>query len=787
MTTAILFLLYAAVVAGIGGAAIGLGRPLSRSAFAAVFGLPLLFLLPGFFTATTPLPADHSLLIWPWHVLAGPPARNANLNDLAMQMAPWAKAVRLAYKNLELPLRDRWNGCGTPLAANGQSAAFSPFTLLGLIVPLARAATLTGALKLALTLAGMWLWLRELRLSNGAALFGAVSFSFSMTMIPWLFFPHTAVICFWPLALFAVELLRDRSASARAFPLLVLIFALWPLGGHVESVALGSLFIGLWLAGRATLRSLPDTPRLAARILAAGLLALGFDAFALLPQALAIRASNRFILVAHPFWARDFSFLPRANFWHGGLLTPLFPRLFGDEITAPMIPGGAGSFPEMALGAFGLVGWVAALSILRPGSRRDRNSLALLAPMIFGFGAAIGLWPFAEISGAIPLLRLMTPLRFFSLLSIGGTALAAFEADRLARDLRSGGRSWLFPPMLAIALAGLASIAFPRVASLHAATGGWPSERHAWIFSVAVLLAAAATFALFGLRRARAELLPAGLAVLAAAALFGEGLRIYRFQPIEMLFPETPLVRFLKSQPGPFRVAGEGATLFPNSNVFAGVEDVRTHDPVERREYVDFLNTACGYDPAGYFKTLRDVNAPALDFLNVRYLVSSPGRSSPGPKWKSAYSGADGTVFENSQAFPRVFPADPSATLAISRYRESTNRVAFHSRAPGNRLVLAEASLVQDGGWSARDEAGRKLSVTRVRGPSPGARAFGLAGGPFLGVAIPPGDHDLFLDYSPPGFCMGAWISLSALLFAAGSAAVLTRRGRASLPRGESP
>lgn len=774
MTSAVLLLLYTATVAAIRAAAIGLRRPLSRSAFAAVLGLPLLFLLPGFFTATTPLPADHSLLIWPWHVLAGPPARNANLNDLAMQMAPWAKAVRLAYKSLELPLRDRWNGCGTPLAANGQSAAFSPFTFLGLILPLARAATLTGALKLALALAGMWLWLRELRLSNGAALFGAMSFSFSMTMIPWLFFPHTAVICFWPLALFAVELLRDRSASARAFLLLALTFLVWPLGGHVESVALGSLFIVLWLASRAALGTLPDFPRLAARILAAGLLALGLDAFALLPQVLAIRASNRFVLVAHPFWAKDFSILPRATFWHGGLLTPLFPRLFGDEITAPMIPGGAGSYPEMGLGAFGLVGWVAALSIFRPGSRRDRASLALLIPMIFGFGAAIGLWPFAEISGAIPLLRLMTPLRFFTLLSIGGTALAAFEADRLARDLGAGGRSWLFPPALAAVLAGVASIAFSRVASLHAAAGGWASERHAWIFSVVVLLATGATFALFGLRRARAELLPAALAVLAAAALFGEGLRIYRFQPIEKLFPETPLVRFLKTRPRPFRVAGEGATLFPNSNVFAGVEDVRTHDPVERREYVDFLNAACGYDPAGYFKTLRDVNAPALDFLNVRYLVSSPGRGSPGPKWKGVYSGADGTVFENSQAFSRVFPADPSATLAISRYRESTNRVAFHSRAPGDRFVLAEASLVQDGGWSARDEAGRKLAVTRVRGP-------------FLGVAIPAGDHDLFLDYSPTGFRTGGWISLSALLFAASAAAVFTRRRRASLPRRESP
>ncbi len=224
----------------------------------------------------------------------------------------------MAYKEGSLPLRDRWNGCGTPLAANVQSAAFSPFTFLGLVLPLARAATLTGALKLALSLAGMWLWLRELRLSNGAALFGAVSFSFSMIMIPWLFFPHTAVICFWPWALFAVELLRDRNASARALLLLFLVFAVWPLCGHIESVALGSAFIGLWLASRAALRSLPDIPRLAARILAAGLLALGLDAFALVPQALAIRASNRFALASHPFWSGKFSFLPRADFWQEG-------------------------------------------------------------------------------------------------------------------------------------------------------------------------------------------------------------------------------------------------------------------------------------------------------------------------------------------------------------------------------------------------------------------------------------------------------------------------------------
>src|SRR5207245_7638464 len=103
-----------------------------------------------------------------------------------------------------------------------------------------------------------------------------------------------------------------------------------------------------------------------------------------------------------------------------------------------------------------------------------------------------------------------------------------------------------------------------------------------------------------------------------------------------------------------------------NYDVFAGVEDVRTHDPVERRDYVEFLDAACGYPPGDYFKFIRDLNAPALDFLNVRFLVSIAGRESPGPRWHSVYSGEDGTVFENSRVQARVF-SPRSVTLVIAR------------------------------------------------------------------------------------------------------------------------
>jgi uncharacterized membrane protein YfhO len=100
--------------------------------------------------------------------------------------------------------------------------------------------------------------------------------------------------------------------------------------------------------------------------------------------------------------------------------------------------------------------------------------------------------------------------------------------------------------------------------------------------------------------------------------------------------------------------------------------------------------------------------------------------------------------------------------------------------------VVAAASLVQDGGWSARDEAGRKVPVARFRGTSPSPPGIGLAGGPFLEISIPPGDHDLILDYSPPGFRAGCAISFAALLVAAGAGA-FARRARHSLASGRKP
>ena len=156
MTSLLLFLLYSVGVAGVAAVAAWVRRPLAIAPLLVCSLLPVLFLLPGFVKDTTPVPVDHIRSLTPWRAAPGPvTVRNPNLIDVALQLAPWREAVRAAWAGGEWPHRNRWNGCGGPLAGNGQSAAFSPFTLFSLALPLGQAFTLQGALKLLLALSGM--------------------------------------------------------------------------------------------------------------------------------------------------------------------------------------------------------------------------------------------------------------------------------------------------------------------------------------------------------------------------------------------------------------------------------------------------------------------------------------------------------------------------------------------------------------------------------------------------------------------------------------------------------
>jgi hypothetical protein len=507
----------------------------------------------------------------------------------------------------------------------------------------------------------------------------------------------------------------------------------------------------------------PRPGKLAARVALSSAIAIGLSAFLLVPQVLVIGASNRIRFAEEFGRLLPFRLLPHGPFWPGGLATPFFPRELGDGIDSPLIQRGPGTFPETALGYFGIIGWAVAIAILRPGSRRKRAEIALLVPFVVGFAAAVGQWPIHEVFRVTPVLRLMFPLRFFTWVALAGSAIAAFEIDRLSEDLSQKRRSAALVLLIPMALAAFALAEFRRLRPAYEASG-LASERAALALTLIGLGVAMALFAVALLRPRAATGCFVILAVATTAELLYQGTRLYRFGPIGDLYPDTPMLAFLRSRPGPFRVLGEGAVLFPNSNVFAGLEDIRTHDPVERRDYVRYLDTCCGYKPYDYFKFLKNFDSDDLDRLNLKYLVSIPGRGTPGPKWRPVYSGSDGTVFENLTALPRIF-SRAARPLAVSDYREKTNSVSFRANVSGTGQTLVVASLVDDGGWSARD-GGQPVPVEHAEEILTGFR-------------LGPGEHHVTLRYRPPGFAAGSTVSLVtlALLLSWAGWRLLARRG----------
>lgn len=776
--------LLAVVALAAGRTARFLGRRIPALILAGFFILACLPFPGAFVTDRTPLPLDHVTLTHPWLPLGTAVPYNPYLSDIVTQILPWMQAVRQTWRTGTVPLRDLWNGCGMPLATNSVSGAFSPFTLLGLPLSLAGAFLFGGAARLGLAMAGMWLWVRELGVTSRSACLAAVAFGLSLTFTQWLFAPQTAVFCLWPWTLFLIERCRDRTLGIRALLVLTLMFAASVLAGHPESLALGVLFAGLWIVARWLLRDLPDFPRVAAFATAGGLAAAGLTAFLLVPSVFAIFASNRLVQALRPHWTPLLSLVPHGPIWRG-VLTAFFPFALGDLIHAPVLAGATGAIPEMDLGYFGIVGWAIALLALRPGSARARAEKALFVLLACGLGVAVAQWPFAELFSLIPAIRNVFPLRFYSWVALAGPAIAAFELDRYARDVQKRPRE-AWAAAVPLGLAAVAVIVYKHLWNEHAAAGDVAFQRTETLLAVAVLVASAILLAAMRARPA----LAAGFALLCGAELLFQWHNLYRLYSPSLLFPETAMIRFLDALPGPFRVAGENNAMFPNMGVFARVQDVRTNDGVERRDYVTFLDATCGYPPADYFKHIGNPDASVFDFLNVRYMIAAPDGHVPGPRWKTVYAGKDGNVYENASALPRAFVPDRVRLVAappglrepvanantafgaafseiaanrdwkarawilwdtdgeasggraeISDYAETTNTIAFRARVSGGPTAVV-LSVLQDGGWTARDANGAKVELRR-------------ANGPFFAVVLQPGDHAVRLTYRPPGFTAG--------------------------------
>ena len=736
------------------------GIELPRRVAVFFFALVFVFFYPVLTQDAVNTSVDYLGTLPPWEYTAPDhQAGNRQLNDLALQIVPWAHQVREGWRSLTPPLWNQFSAAGYPLLASAQSSALSPLRILGLPLSLAHALSFEAAMKVLIALTFTFLWCRRRGCSEIASVTGAVAFGFSTFLIVWLHFPLITTACLVPAVFYVLDLLAEEVTYAR-FVALAAIGAAMLFGGHPETVSHTAFFASLYVLWMVLVER--RSPRVLAAIAGAAVVTTLLAAPFLAPFAEAVTKSKRYQELQNRVEEAP---VPHTD-WPSAIL--LFSPRFQGEAHAEAISGFAG--------IFGVAAWLAMLAhVIRRRAWRSREAFFALAALI-ALGVILD-WP--VIGDAFHLLfSLAANTRVRLMLVLMLAMLTAMAVDLIPRDWRS----------IVIGLGGAAALLLLAYLTT--------SQREVMAMVPSILVLLVAAFA--NVRR-----VPASWAVLVLLSVITFELwRAGRdWNPVvsdKWIYPKTPMLHALddaaKGVPknAPFRIVGNAATFFPNVSSVYGYEDVRAHDPMTNGRYVGLLAHAVGYDPAEYFAKWPDWEHPLLDYLGVRYVLTSAGGQLPGG-FRQVYDGSDGRLFENDEVLPRFFavtnvvivfgdaeyaaklkelpwrdtalldalkveiprmhddffmprPADsPQATVEITEASPTDYRM--HVRAP--RWSLVVSSVPWWPGWKVLRN-GARVEPIRVNGA-------------FLGFAVPPGELDVRVWYDPWTFRAGAIVALATL------------------------
>jgi len=705
---------------------------------------------------------------------------NPEINDIVMQIVPWAHQVRESWKSLQFPLWNALSGSGYPLLANGQSSGLSPIRFLAFPISFEYSFAGEAAMKMLIAMSFMYAFCRR-RWSELASAFGAICFGYCTFVQTWLHFPLVTVAVFLPAAFLTLDLIFERPTWLR-FIGAISVWSVMLLGGHPETVAHIFFLAGLYLVflvAQALAQKGVSVPQLLRRvgifIAVLGLAAIIASPF-LAPFVEALHKSKRYQeLQVYPNAIGYYSDFPSA-------IILFQPHFFGHvPYEKPWGPAVAESITGFA-GVLGVAAWFGLL--IRAIARRrwrDREFFFVVATPIV-LGIILG-WP--VVSQLFHLLfSLAANARLRLLLCWLLAAMTAAIIDVALRERPA----YLLAGLTitaAMLLYLMMTVAFPDAVKKDAAM-------IAILPSLTVI-----AIGIFFVLPARARPAVAAILLVAVIAELWEASSGWNpVLPAKRSYPTTPLIERLKDLGDvsitPFRIVGLASWLFPNAQAVYGFEDIRAHDPMANGRYIGVLRVVGGYNTSDYFARWENTDTRFLDFLNVKFVITPSGATlKDRERYELVYNGPDGRIFQNRDVLPRFYPArnvvlefkgdlfvrrlmahtdwantaivktlpvesdrmrqdllaprpmtSPNATLTITEALQTEFRMHVH--APRYTLIASSQPIWP--GWQVRRN-GRSIDALSVNGA-------------FLGFTVPPGDWDIRVYYFPASFYGGLASSL---------------------------
>ncbi len=684
---------------------------------------------------------------------------------------------------------------GMPFIAAMHGDIFYPTAWLRWFLPVDTAMNLGFGLHLVLAGFAMYLLLRSLGTSWAAGVVGGVAYELTGIVASLVKPGHDGklfVSALAPLAFLAlVRAVRDRSPGGYA--LLALVVGLGLLSPHYQMTYYLLVASGLWTLYLAFLA--PDRPPrrdgavMVALALGAVLLGLMLAAVQALPFLSYIPFSPRGEGGGSGGWEYAVSYsLPPEE-----LFTTILPQFNG------VLESYWGrNFFKLHTEYLGAA--VVPLAVIGLGDRSRTRLIRALAgiAILFLLVALGGHTPFYTLwYDVMPMMKkVRAPGMAFFLVALPVAIWAGLGADRLLRGEATA-------KTLAVPVGVLGGIALLGVLGVLGSVGTlFASEQQAakLVANAPELRTGAARLLVFtalagaaywavGMGRVRGWAAAGVLAAVVVADLWSVDRRFFEFKPpAAELFADDPITTRLKQEPKPYRVLDAG--VYQGSVLMAySVQSVLGYHGNEVRYYDDLL---------GGKNVWRNIGNPNLhDLLAVRFLLLPDTQSVPGfhrilEPTPTAH-GQVGVLYQRDTAPPyvRVLPAaaklpedqlvptviDPrfpvdgvvvfpesasvspaqirgggpdttSVRARLAEWRPGSMRVTLTGSDPATRYLLVSETWYKD--WHARVD-GRPAPVLR------GDDAL-------ITVALPPGAHEVTLDFDSPEYARGKVISLVALL-----------------------
>jgi Bacterial membrane protein YfhO len=666
---------------------------------------------------------------------------NGFLSDVYCQMIPWRKAVQWSFAQGDWPLWNPFILSGDILAAAGQPAVYSPFTLLACLLPVAASLTFTAAITHFLAALGAFLFARELGCRDGAALVASAGFTFSTCLALFILWPLGASWAWLPFVLLAVK--------RESIPLLTTSLTLLLLSGHPET-ALHIVFIGTVYA---FFEMRGFRARTVGKALIGGILALLLCAIYVIPI---LEAAPQ--TMEHSFRTNVFAKQAR-----GVESRQVLARLATDVLPYAHARGWALDPPfhlppdSAAVGSI-----ILALAIFAAVRVRSAHTWFFAGMAVFCLLARAEWKPLARALQQLPLFDVALNERFSFGAAFALSILAALGANVLTR---STARTFAF----VFAAITLGNLWITRTPILTRNDPGWGD------YKVVAEIGCLALATVLVLWKPRALAIAALIVVQRVSS---DGGLYHSFDP-KVAYPPIPILEPTKRVTEPFRITGHGLSFVPGTNALYELEDIRGYEAMTFQPYVDTYPLFATHQ-AVWFNRVDDLERPFLDFLNVRFAITWD-REPPRAGWTEVARQKGSVLLENSQVIGRAFVprlvrlgvTEPDTMKEMEQqtdFRERawirTETLPRHERAngPGRVTSIRWRKLGYDvvaemdaPGWVVTSIPAWKGWRAFIDGKSAETQIANFA---FVSVYVPQGRHRVRLTYLPGGFVLGRAITV---------------------------